>query len=139
VGYSLAPPPGPLALTISTGEITMTRTTFRLCVWGITPLILLAVASPTNDKLVYAFSYDCVLIYDKPGDLWINLYKEDVHGNKGPSVGSNMHFARGLQFGITPDLNGQNKRMRYDYKTTPNDGMHGNVGFTCINGSTIKL
>ncbi len=55
----------------------------------------------------------------------IDLYKEDVHGNKGQRIGTNMHFARGLQFGIDPGMNGQNKRLRYDYKTTPGDSMHG--------------
>jgi len=66
---------------------------------------------------VQAFAYDCVLIYDKPGDIWINLYKENVHGNQGQPVGSRpMDFHRGLQFGINPQHNGPNKRLRYDYK-----------------------
>jgi hypothetical protein len=118
----------------------MTRTALRLCVWTAAIVMPLAVASRTNDKPVHAFAYDCVLIYDKPGDLWINLYKETPQGGKGELVGpQSNHFARGLQYGINPNMNGPNKRMRYDYKTTPNDAMHGNVGFTCAGGQTIKL
>ena len=78
----------------------MKKETLKVCMLGIIALTLVMGAMRTSDKPVYAAGYDCVLIYDKPGDIWINLYKEDVHGNKGQLIGQNMHFAKGLQFGI---------------------------------------
>jgi hypothetical protein len=82
-------------------------------------------------------SDDCFLAADK-GWVRIALYQEVGNGQKGNHLWT-MDFPKGASQRIPHGQSGPNHRLRFDYANSPNDALHGDVGFTCINNQRIVV
>lgn len=102
-------------------------------------LMLLSLGAFHPTVKVQATGGGC-MIGDDTGDIWVNMYQETPQGGKGRQIwGGTKLFHKHDQLGIADGDVPPNLKMRYDYKNTPGDQFHGNVGFTCRNGEKIVL
>jgi hypothetical protein len=81
-----------------------------------------------------AFAESCTVFADNGGEVWLRVYQEDSHGGKGKLL-FDGHLAKEGKQPISND----NGRIRYDYKNSPNDEYHGNVGAWCQHNETVKV
>lgn len=78
--------------------------------------------------------YTCTLFADSV-PVWLWIFEESEKDGEGAWMSFTGKLERGQKRVITSGTD----RVRYSYKTTEHDEMHGDIGAWCYKGNTIRV
>jgi hypothetical protein len=87
---------------------------------------------------IQANAQEACVLFAQNGWVRVSVYQETPQGQKGRLLFT-LDFPKGARKAISVQDAGPNQRIRWDYTTTPNGQLHGNVGATCRNDQTINI
>jgi hypothetical protein len=86
----------------------------------------------------YANAQEACVLFAQNGWVRVSVYQETPQGQKGKLLFT-FDFPKGARKAISVQDAGPNQRIRWDYTTTPNGQLHGNVGASCRNDQTLNI